>query len=150
MMMMLRTFIIWYTLYDDNACDNDVHSMKLMDSYTILWWCSPMCYDVYLILMMDTQCTMRWWWCIPYDDDAYLWWWCMAMHALCSVEAKKDYLFSYCVWQDVQGCIGVVYGSRMTCWYTRMIWQWLECRGYQQQIQSLVCERSTSLVFKFL
>ena len=38
-MMMLHNFMLWYdTLYDDNACDNDVHSMMLMHSYTI--WCT--------------------------------------------------------------------------------------------------------------
>ena len=39
MMMMLHTFMLWYdTIYDDNACHNDVHSMMLMHSYTI--WCT--------------------------------------------------------------------------------------------------------------
>ena len=39
MMMMLHTFMLLYdTLYDDNACDNDIHSMLLMHSYTI--WCT--------------------------------------------------------------------------------------------------------------
>ena len=29
-MMMMHTFMLWYdTLYDDNACDDDVHSMML-------------------------------------------------------------------------------------------------------------------------
>ena len=42
MMMMLCTFMVWYdTLYDDNACDNDVHSMMLMHFYTIWCTCIP-------------------------------------------------------------------------------------------------------------
>ena len=71
MMMMLHTFMLWYdTLYDDNACDNDVHYevvallYNMMYMHTIVWWCSPMHYDVYLI-----------WWFIHGahwdDDDAY-------------------------------------------------------------------------------
>ena len=51
-----------------------------------MWWCSPMHYDVYLMLMMDKWCTLRWW-CIYDDEDAYPMtimhtydddaWWCM-------------------------------------------------------------------------
>ena len=86
MMMMLHTFILWYdTLYDGNACDNDVHALlyNMMYMHTIVWWCSPMNYYVYWKLVLHTWYTLRWWWCIPYDDDAYLWYRCMTMHALC-------------------------------------------------------------------
>ena len=53
-----------------------------MYMHTIVWWCSPMNCDVYLMLMMHTHTEMMmmyilWWGCIPYDNDAYLWWWCM-------------------------------------------------------------------------
>ena len=42
MMMILCTFMLWYdTLYDDNAYDNYVYSMKLMHSYTIRCTCIP-------------------------------------------------------------------------------------------------------------
>ena len=96
-MMMLHTFMLWYdTLYDDNACDNDVNSMKLMHSYIIWCTCIPYCDDallcimmytwwwrwcinganwddddVYLMMMMHKWCTLRWWECILNDEDAY-------------------------------------------------------------------------------
>ena len=73
--MMLHTFMLWYdTLYDDNACtlyDVDALLYNMMYMHTIVWWCSRMHYDVYLILMMHTRCTLRRWWCIFHDEDAY-------------------------------------------------------------------------------
>ena len=99
MMMMLHTFMLWYdTIYDDNACDNDVHSMLLMHiQYDVHAYHSVMMlsYALWCILDVDDAYTVHiemmmmhiWWWgCIPYDDDAYLWWWCMTMHAFCSVK----------------------------------------------------------------
>ena len=84
MMMMLYNLMLWYdTLYDDDACDNDVHSMKLMHSYH-----TPIQYDVhaYHSVMMLSYAL----WCIIHVDDAYmvhtkmimmhtLWWWCIPM-----------------------------------------------------------------------
>ena len=87
MMMILHTLMLWYeTLYDDNACDNDVHSMMLMHSYTIWCTCISYCDDALLCIMMYTWC----WWCIQGenwdDDDVHfmmrmhtLWWWCIPM-----------------------------------------------------------------------
>ena len=73
MMMILHKFMLWYdTLYDDTACDNvDALLYNIMYMHTIVWWCSHMHYDVYLMLMMHTRCTLRWWWCIFDDGDAY-------------------------------------------------------------------------------
>ena len=72
MMMMFHTFMLLYdTLYDDNAYtlyDVDALIYNMMYMHTIVWWCSPMHYDVYM--MMHTQWTLRWWWCIFYDEDA--------------------------------------------------------------------------------
>ena len=70
MMMILHKFMLWYdTLYDDTACDNvDALLYNIMYMHTIVWWCSHMHYDVYLMLMMHKWCILRWWWgCIPYD-----------------------------------------------------------------------------------
>ena len=111
--------MLWYdSPYDDNARDNDVHSMMLMHSYTIWCTCIPWCDDALLCTTMYTW----WWWCInsahwddddaylmmrmhTYDDDAYLWWWCMTMHALCLVKVEHNYLFNNCVWWGVQWCV---------------------------------------------
>ena len=77
MIIMLHTFMLCYdTVYDDNACTLwDVYALlyNMMYMHTIVLWCSPMHYDVYLMLMMHTRCTLRWWWwCIFNDyDDAY-------------------------------------------------------------------------------
>ena len=83
MMMMLRTFLLWYdTLYDDNACilyDVDALLYNMIYMHTIVWWFSPMKYDVYLMLMMHTWCTLRWWWFIFDDEDPYIWRWCIPM-----------------------------------------------------------------------
>ena len=47
------------------------------------------------------------------------------------------------VYKDVHDkCVEVI--------YTGMIWQWSECRGYQQRIQSLVFDRSTGSAIFFL
>ena len=80
-----------------------------MYMHTIVWWSSPMHYDAYLMLMMHKHGILRWRWCIFDDDDLYpmiimhtLWWWCMTMHALCSMKAEQNYLFSNCVWCGVQ------------------------------------------------
>ena len=90
MMMILHKFLLWYdTLYDDTACDNvDALLYNIMYMHTIVWWCSHMHYDVYLMLMMHKWCRLRWWWgCITYDEDTYPMtmmhtydddaWWCM-------------------------------------------------------------------------
>ena len=75
MMMMLHTFILWHDkLYDENSCtlyDVDALLYNMMYMQTIVWWFSPMHYDVYLTLMMHTWCTLRWWSCIFNDEDAY-------------------------------------------------------------------------------
>ena len=74
-MIMLHNFMLLYdTLYDDNACtlyDVDALLYNMMYMHTIVWWFSPMHYDVYLTMMMHKWCTLRWWWCIFNDDDAY-------------------------------------------------------------------------------
>ena len=63
--------------YDDNACDNDVHCevdallYNMLYMHTIVWWCSPMHYDVYLMFMKYTRYTVRWWWCIVDYEDTY-------------------------------------------------------------------------------
>ena len=73
MMMIFHHFMLWYdTLYYDNACtvyDVDALLYNIMYMHTIVWWFSPMHYDVYLMLMMHTRCTLRW--CIFDDEDAY-------------------------------------------------------------------------------
>ena len=70
----------WWCMYDDDVSydvDTLLHSMLLdmMNIHAMVWWCSSMHYDVYLT-MMHAPCTLRWWWCIPYDDDDDTWW-CM-------------------------------------------------------------------------
>ena len=70
--ILMHSYTLWCTHYDDDAV---LHSMILdmMNIHAMVWWCSSMHYDVYLMTMMHAQCTLRWWWrgCIPYDDDAY-------------------------------------------------------------------------------
>ena len=74
-MMMFHTCMLWYdTLYDDNACtlyDVDALLYNMMYTHTIVWWCSPMHYDVYLMMMMHKRYTLRRSWCIFDDEDAY-------------------------------------------------------------------------------
>ena len=75
MMMMFHTFMLWYDIvYDDNACtlyDVDALLYNMMYMHTIVLWFSPMHNDVYLLLMMHTWCTLRWWWCEFDYEDAY-------------------------------------------------------------------------------
>ena len=65
-----------------------IHFMMIMHvimMYTLWSWCTPIQCDVYAynsVMMLsyalwcildvdDTRCTLRWWWCIFNDDDAY-------------------------------------------------------------------------------
>ena len=124
MMMIFHTFMLWYdTIYDDNACDKfDARIYNIMYMHTIVWWCSPMHYDVYLMLMMHKRCTLRWWGCIFDDEDAYpmtmihtLWRWCIPMMMMrddaCLMfnESRAELLFQklcmmrctmMCTWAD--------------------------------------------------
>ena len=103
-------FIWWWWCileYDEHSL---MHTLlyNMMYMHAMVWWCSSMDYDVYL-MMMHTRCTLRWL-CILDDEDAYpmmmmhiLWWRCYLMihyydAYLMSVKAEQNYLFSDCVW----------------------------------------------------
>jgi len=53
--MMMRHATLWFDkLYDDNACDDDVHYMS---------WC-----------ILYTKMYTLWCWCIPIHYDVQIWW----------------------------------------------------------------------------
>ena len=139
---MIMYAMTWYILmwchntcpwYDDEHACFDVMTLFyalwcVLDIYTLhtRWW----------LYIPDDDCThlmMRvhtWWWQFIRDDnDAHLWR-CRQRRTICSVKVYDD------VYKDVhEKCVALT--------YTGMIWHWSECKGYQQQIQSLVCDRST-------
>ena len=83
--------------YDDNSCtlyDVDALLYNMMCMHTIVWWLSPMTYDVYLMLKMHTWCTLRWWWCIFDDEDAY------PMMMMNTYDYDVSYLYSM-IWYNL-------------------------------------------------
>ena len=118
------------TLYDAQfAVQSDLMIYALI---ILMTWCMPWCDDILLCTMMCT-CYIHitcWWWLHILDDDStywmmmvHTWWlWCTPM----MMQAEKNYLILYDnVYKDVrEQCVAVT--------YTGIIWQWSECRGYQQ------------------
>ena len=125
MMHSLPHTLIWWYIYIYDTCLYKYNHM-MMNMHGLEWWHSSMHYDVYLLhthyLMMMMVHTL-WLWCIIYDDVQ-----------------KQQSRDSSVIVDDNEQCVAVI--------STGMIWQWLECRGYQQQ--SLVCDRCTSSTIFFL
>ena len=121
--------ILHYALYDVHVC----HGVMTL-SYVL--WC---------ILVDDAQTmhTVWWWW-----DELMIirpWWWHVQtlmfddLTITSNIDKQLDQQYWWW-WPDQKDDVTVI--------TTGKIWQWLECRGYQQQ--SLVCDRSTSSTIFFL
>ena len=60
-----RYVVAWYRAYFGLSIVSSSCDLRKV------WWCSPMHYDVYFMMMMHKRCTLRWWWCIFGEKDAY-------------------------------------------------------------------------------
>ena len=124
--VILYSIYVQYSgVYEEISDQYVQRSMRICTSgmYSLKEW-SITCHNDYYVhtkLLMNNQ-----WWCLVIEEQSY---------------------FSDCVWWCVQGCTWAVCGSDI---YTWMIWQWFECRWYQQHIQNLVFDRSTYSTISFL
>ena len=91
--------------------------------------------------------TVWWWW-----DELMIirpWWWHVQtlmfddLIVTSSIDNQLDQQYWWLIWQWWHG-----QKDDVAVITTGMFWQWLECRGYQQQ--SLVCDRSIGSTIFFL